>query len=139
MRSPLLAVQDDAPEGLCSKFTWFLSNTAHRRTVGNPSSEGKVYIRCYNGIYKHDMDMLLPGSKPNPAWMDILFVVVPFLAGFGAAIYKIVSVRCYKIVGGIAHQVGESSRPPYINHGMYLLLVHSFYFEPPQMQCSCKS
>jgi hypothetical protein len=65
---------------------------AKRRAIGPPESEGKVYIRCYNHIPINDLDMLMPGSSPNPTWFDFFLVVVPFLGGFGAAVYKIVSV-----------------------------------------------
>jgi Protein of unknown function (DUF3754) len=85
--------QDDAPEGCWSKLKWLTCNTAHRRTIGSPDSEGKVYVRCYNDIPLADLDMMFPGSKPNPKLLDALIVLVPFLAGFGSGIYKIVSVR----------------------------------------------
>jgi hypothetical protein len=94
-----------------------------------------VYIRCYSGIYKHDLDMLLPGSKPNPSCQDVLFVAVPFLAGFGAAIYKIISVRCSGIACGI-HQVDASFELDTPFSIPTLLAVHGFCLQKPLLQCS---
>jgi hypothetical protein len=87
-----MLLQDDAPKGLCDKLEWMACNKAKRRAIGPPDSEGKVYVRCYNNIPINDLDMLMPGSSPNPTLFDVLFIVVPFLGGFGAAIYKIITV-----------------------------------------------
>lgn len=86
-------MQDDAPDGLFSKLSWIFCNKVHRRTIGSPASEGKVFLRCYNDIPLYDLDMLMPGSTPNPKFIHALMVLVPFFAGFGAGIYKIVDVR----------------------------------------------
>jgi Protein of unknown function (DUF3754) len=93
-----MCLQDDAPPGCWDKLKWITCNTAHRRTVGSPGSEGKVYIRCYNDIPLYDLDMIMPGSKPNPKVLDALIVLVPLLGGLGTSIYKIVSVRfCFAV------------------------------------------
>ena len=87
------SAQNDAPEGCCSKLKWTACNKAHRRAVGAADSEGKVFLRCYDNIPLYDLDMLMPGSSPNPQIFDALLVFVPLIAGLCTSIYKIVDVR----------------------------------------------
>ena len=88
-----MGVQDDAPEGLCSKLSWIACNKVHRRAVGSKNSEGKVFLRCYHEIPLYDLDMLMPGASPNPKLFDLALVGIPFLFGFGVGVYKVYEVR----------------------------------------------
>eukprot|EP00892_Ulva_mutabilis_P009104 jgi/Ulvmu1/6566/UM003_0203.1 len=83
---------EDAPEGLCSRLCWRASNEARRRAVGPAGSEGKVFLHAYNSISLPDMDMLWPGSKPNPTFFDVVSIFVPLLVGLGSSIWKIVGL-----------------------------------------------
>ena len=98
-------MQDDAPEGCFSKLKWYFGLVRHRRAVGSPESEGKVYVRCYDNIPLADLDMMMPGSKPNPKVLDVLIVLVPFLGGLGTALWKIVGI--FHDVGGDISDVGN--------------------------------
>lgn len=86
-------VQEDAPDNCCSRLCWWACNSARRRAVGPPGSEGKVFMHAYNAIALPDMDMLWPASKPNPTFMDVVSIMIPLLVALGSSLWKLIGVR----------------------------------------------